>query len=108
MALPNVAPLLKKEFVTVKLDYDRGIGAKDLVKTYCNGEGGLPSFAFVDGDGKLLINSIGPKGNVGHPYQPDEVVYFKVMLEKVKKHLTDADIASLITTLEAENKKTPG
>jgi len=108
MALPNVAPVLAKEFVPVKLDYDRGIGAKDVVKTYVNGEGGLPSFAFVDGDAKLIINSRGPKGNVGHPYQPDEVAYFKVMLQKVKKHLTDAEIETLIASLVAENKKTGG
>ena len=108
MALPNVAPVLAKEFVPVMLDYDRGIGAKDIVKKYCNGEGGLPSFAFVDGNGTLLINSIGPKGNVGHPYQPDEVAYFKVMLQKVKKHLTDAEIETLLATLVAENKKTGG
>jgi hypothetical protein len=110
MALPNIAPVLAKEFVIAKLDYDRGIGARDVSKTYSIDDVGLPSFAFVDGDGKLVINSNidGVKHNVGHPYQPDEVAYFKVMLEKVKKHLTDADIATLITTLEAENKKTPG
>lgn len=104
MALENVAPVLQKEFVVVKLDYDRGIGAKDVVKKYCNGEQGLPSFAFVDGDGQLLINSLGPKGNVGHPYQPDEVVYFKVMLKRVQRHLTDAEIDALIASIIEANK----
>jgi hypothetical protein len=108
MALPNVAPLIHKEFVPVMLDHDRGIGARDIVAKYTRANAGLPSFAFVDGDGKLVINSIGPKGNVGHPYQPDEVAYFKVMLQKAKKHLTDADIEALIASLQAENKRTGG
>ena len=108
MALENVAPLLKKEFVPVMPDYDRGIGARDVAKAYAISNIGLPSFAFVDGDRKNVITSIGPKGNVGHPYQPDEIAHFKVMLQKVKRHLTDADIATLITSLESENKKAGG
>src|SRR5690349_7000686 len=99
MALPNVAPVLAKEFVFAKLDFDRGIGAQAVAKKYAIDNGGLPSFAFVDGDGKLLINSnrTGPTtGNVGHPITPEEVAYFKVMLQKAKKHLTDADIETLI------------
>jgi hypothetical protein len=108
MALENVAPLLQKEFVIVKLDYDRATGAKDIVKRYVNGEAGLPSFAFVDGDGQLVINSRGPKGNVGHPYEPEEVAYFKVMLQTVKRHLTDAEIDALITSIIAANKASGG
>ena len=108
MALPNVAPVLAKEFVIVKLDYDRATGAKDIVKQYCKGEAGLPSFAFVDGDAQLVINSLGPKGNVGHPYQPDEVAYFKVMLQTAKKHLTDAEIDALIASLVETNKGSGG
>lgn len=106
MALENVAPLLAKEFIAVKLDYDRQPGARDVEKKYVDKEQGLPWFAFLDGNGEALITSTGPKGNVGHPYQPDEVAHFKVMLEKVKRHLTDADIAFLIESLIAENKKT--
>jgi len=104
MALKDVAPVLSKEFVILMLDYDRGIGAKDIEKRYTDKEQGLPWFAFVDGDGKAIITSTGPKGNVGHPYQPDEVAFFKVMLQTVKKHLTDAEIDALIASMIAANK----
>jgi len=105
MALPNVAPVLAKEFVILKLDYDRGIGAKEIQKRYIAEEQGLPWFVFVDGDGKGIITSTREKGgNVGHPYQPDEVAHFKVMLQKIKKHLTDAEIDALIESLIATNK----
>src|SRR5262245_29923705 len=112
MALPNVAPLLAKEFVPVKLDYDRGIGAKDVATKYGINNGGLPVFAFVDGDGKLVVNSNrtnnGTTGNIGHPFHPEEVAHFKVMLQKVKHYLTDADIETLLNILDAENKKSGG
>ena len=104
MALPNVDTLLKKEFVIVKLDFDRGIGAKDIEKRYIDKEQGLPWFAFLDGDGKALVTSTGPKGNTGHPNSPDEVAYFKAMLRTVKRHLSDVDIDALIASLDAANK----
>jgi hypothetical protein len=104
MALPDVAPLLAKEFIPRMLDYDRMPGAKDIEKRYIDKEQGLPWFAFIDGDGRAVITSTGPQGNVGHPYAPHEVDHFKVMLQKAKRHLTDADIAFLIKSIEAANK----
>ena len=106
MALPDVAPVLNKEFVLLKLDYDRGIGAKDIEKRYIDKDQGLPWFFFADGDGKAIItsNKVGSGANIGHPYQPDEVEHFKVMLQKNKTHLTDEEIDKLIESLIAANK----
>jgi len=105
MALENVAPLLAKEFVIVKLDFDRGIGAKDIEKRYIDKEQGLPWFAFVDGNGQAIITSTGPNGNVGFPAVPEEFAHFKTMLQKAPRHLTAADIAFLMKSLEDANKK---
>jgi hypothetical protein len=104
MATKEVEPLIAKEFVTVKLDFDRGIGAKDIELRFIDRSQGLPWFAFLDAEGKCLIHSTGPKGNIGHPAEPHEVDYFKTMLQTVKKHLTDDDINSLIQSLVAFNK----
>ncbi len=105
MASKDVAPLIAKEFVPVKLDFDRGIGAKDIERRFIDKEQGLPWFAFLDGDGKCLIHSTREKGgNIGHPATPDEVAYFKTMLQTVKKRLTDEDINFLIQSIEAFNK----
>lgn len=108
MATKDVAPVLAKEFIAVKVDYDRAIGAKDIQKRYTSKQEGLPWFAFVDGDGKAVITSTGPKGNVGFPYQPDEIAHFKVMLQKVKKRITDAEMDALIKSLEEVRKKAEG
>jgi len=105
MASKDVAPLLAREFVSVKLDFDRAKGAKEIQKRYIDKEQGLPWFAFLDGDGKALIHSTGPKGNTGFPAQPEEIAHFKTMLQTVKKKLTDEEIAFLVTSLEEANKK---
>jgi hypothetical protein len=105
MASKDVAPLLAREFVSAKLDFDRAKGAKEIQKRYIDKEQGLPWFAFLDGDGKALIHSTGPKGNTGFPAQPEEIAHFKTMLQTVKKRLTDEEIAFLVTSLEEANKK---
>ena len=62
--------------------------------------GGMPWMVVLDRDGKELITSVGPKGNVGCPVQPDEIDYFVKMiesssvsneqrLEKIRKALTE-------------------
>jgi hypothetical protein len=104
MALPNVAPLLAREFVLLKLDVDRQNGAKEIEYRYSGKEQGLPWFAILGSDGTGLKNSTAPTGNVGYPYEPQEVAWFKSMLQAVKHHLTDADIASLIASIENANK----
>ena len=107
MASKDVAPILAKEFVAVKIDWERMAGAKDLVKPSSGDDPGLPWFAFVAGDGTVLIDSIAPvTGNVGFPAKDVEYAHFKTMLEKVKRHLTDEDIGKLIKSLEEANKKT--
>jgi hypothetical protein len=107
MASKDVQPILAREFVIVKLDWDRQPGARDLLKPSNGKDAGLPWFAFLDGDGNVLVDSIAPvTGNVGFPAKDVEYAHFKAMLEKVKKHLTDEDIARLMQTLEAANKTT--
>jgi len=104
MALANVRPVLERDFVLLKLDYDRATGAHDIEARYATGPQGLPWFAFLDGRGRAVVTSSAPTGNIGHPYQPNEVAYFKVMLQTVKRHLTDADIDALIASLVDANK----
>lgn len=59
---------------------------------------------FLDGEGTLLAHATGPKGNVGFPYQPEEVEHFGTMLKAAKKNLSDAEIAALVEMLH-ENRQ---
>jgi hypothetical protein len=105
MALQDVAPVLDKEFVTLKLDFDRSKGARDIEKRFVEKEQGLPWFVFIDPEGQAIVTSVGPRGNVGMPWQPHEVVHFQAMLEKAKKHLTDEQIAALVKSIQEFRKK---
>jgi hypothetical protein len=109
MATKDVAALLVREFVIVKLDLDRGIGAKEIERRLISAEPGLPWFAIPNTDSKCLTHSARPNGRtIGHPFQSDDVAFFRTMLQTVKKHFTDQDINFLIQSLEAFNNKTVG
>ena len=111
MALKDVAPVLDKEFVPVMLDYDRGIGAKEIQRRYTAREQGLPWFVFLDGDAKAIVTSSAKpdgSGNVGCPWEPDEIAWFKTMLSTEPRHLTSADIDGLIASLQEFRRKTEG
>jgi len=57
------------------------------------GEGqGLPFFAFLDAKGELIVNSRRDgTGNIGHPFQPEEVAWFMKMLQKAAPEIKPAD-----------------
>jgi hypothetical protein len=102
MALKDVAPILAKDFVALKIDTDRMEGAKELEKRYNPESGGVPWFVFLDADARSVIDSNDPAhGNIGFPVQDSEIAYFKVMLEKVAKRMTREDIEFLAKSLVA-------
>ena len=105
MASPNVAPILAREFVSLKLEADRMIGGRDILRRFQAAEAGIPWFAFLDDKGKAVATSDGPKGNVGFPAAPHEIAYFRTMLEQSQRKLTSGDIGLLITSLEEANRK---
>jgi len=105
MASKDVAPLLAREFVILKIDRDRAPGAEAIAKKYQTKDEGLPWFAFIDANDKLVATSTGPEGNVGFPAKTSEWAHFGTMIEKAKRHLSDADIAALMTSLIEASKK---
>lgn len=105
MARPDVAGILAKDFIDTKIDVDRMVGGKDAIAKYCKKDGGLPWFVFVTKDGAAITTSDSPKGNVGCPFEPAEIVWFQEMLKKAKVKITDADIAELGRTLAEEKEK---
>lgn len=115
MAEPEVAAVLGKEFVDVKIDNDRMNGAKAVYERQLAAAGvkagGIPWFVLLDADGKQLAQANGPGGNVGFPQQDEEIAHFVAMLKAARQHLTDEDIAFLEqdlrkvrARLEAERK----
>jgi len=109
MTLKDVAPILAKDFVDLKIDTERMIGGAGLEKRYNSKSDGVPWFVFIDSDGKPIIDSDDPThGNVGFPAEDFEIAHFKVMLEKVAKQITREDIDVLTKSLaEFRNVQLP-
>ncbi len=102
MALEDVAPVLAKDFVILKIDQDRMVGGKDVIARYRKQSGGLPWFVFLDGGGKVLITSDDPdSGNIGYPRGDREEPHFRSMLLAVAKRITPAEIDALIESAKA-------
>jgi len=105
MAKPDIAALLGKEFVDVKIDTERTAGGQAMLDSMSGGKsGGIPWFLLVDETGKEIINSSGPKGNMGFPSESAEVDHFEVMLKKAAKNLTTEEIGTIVGSLRARPK----
>jgi hypothetical protein len=107
MALPEVAPLLAKDFIELKLDVDRNPGAQEILARYTKGVPGFPWILFLDCEGKALADGFDANGvNIGAPYQDAEIAHFMTMLEKARVHLQPADLEALRKSLvDARVKK---
>lgn len=105
MARPEVAKLLEKEFIDLKIDIDRMTGGKEILRKYRGEkESGIPWFAFIDAQGKTLTTSEGPQGNVGFPAAPEEIAHFESMLARAARRLTKDEQRALIDSLRADRK----
>lgn len=102
MALRDVAPVLAKDFVILKIDQDRMVGGKELLARYRKQAGGLPWFVFLDRDGKAVVTSDDPdRGNIGYPGWGGSEPNFRSMLQAVVKRITPAEIDALMKSVKA-------
>ena len=108
MDTPQVAAIMAKDMVNLKIDQDRMTGANDVFKRYNPKPGGIPWFAVLDENGKVICTSEAEKGNIGFPGSAAEIDYFIGMMTKVKKNMTDSDLAALKESLETDNKTKTG
>ena len=105
----DVAGILTKDFVVLKIDPSRSQGNEPVrslirepvyVRYDTDKPHGLPWIVFLDETGKMLVNCFGPKGSTGFPANEDEIAHFKSMLEQTAKRMTAEDIATLTRSLE--------
>jgi hypothetical protein len=115
--LEDVKPLIDKSYVRVKLTVmerdpkyvaDNNPNGMEVLKELGGENQGIPYFAAVDKDGKVLMNSKRPvegkpAANVGCPATPEEIAYFMTFLEKTAPKITKAE-RDLIAKRLAEAK----
>jgi hypothetical protein len=89
---------IDKAFVWVTLDRRFKHGTEILDRYRTSESGGVPWTAILDSDGKLLITSDSPTGNIGYP-GGDGAGWWEKMLRSGTPKLSDADIQSLVDPL---------
>ena len=94
-----MSKLIAKDWIPVEIDTDRMTGGADYKKRMK--AGGPPWLAIVDANGKTLITSDGPDGNIGCPVEPNEIDHFMVMLKQTRKHLDDTELNAIEQDLRA-------
>lgn len=106
MSRPNIAAILDKAIVDIKIDTDRMTGGKELFEKYSGGKQGIPWFFFADAKGDAIITSVADgSGNIGYPAAAAEIAHFEAMLRKACKKLSDADVETLVKSLREEGQK---
>jgi hypothetical protein len=93
--------LLEKDYVMLKIDDVRDANGVEVVRRITRGkQHGIPFYAIFESDGPLLIDSLGPLGNIGFPGDSIEGQrHLRKMLTDTRLNLTDAEIDQLIESL---------
>jgi thioredoxin-related protein len=110
MAQPEIAAILDRDFVIAQVDIDRMAGGKEVQKRYQPASsGGIPWFAILDAQGKSLVTSDGPRGNIGYPAAPEEIDHFLAMVKGQARRIDAQQLDKLRKSLEenAERIKRP-
>ena len=99
----QVARILEPHFEMLQIDQERMTNGEALRERLSKGEGGgVPWFAFVDGNGDVIATSNGPGGgNIGFPAEASGTEHFLSMIEKAAPKITAEEREKLAEPLRA-------
>ncbi len=94
--------LLERDYVLLKIDNVRDKHGVEITKLITDSRKGLgvPFHAIFDADQKLVIDSDGPTGNIGHPSGFEGLKHLEKMLNESRTKLSAAQIRQVVATLE--------
>lgn len=101
---PEIAKTMAQDYILVKIDLDRMAGAEAIDKRIRKKGRGIPWFAILDAEGKVLITSDGPEGNIGYPLRPAEIAHFIRMIKETSRNITSEQISAIENALAPERK----
>jgi thioredoxin-related protein len=106
MNQPEIASILDRDFVMVKIDIDRMTHGKDVMaQVRPKADGGIPWFAVLDAKGKPAGTSDGPEGNIGYPFKPAEIDHFMALITKEGRRLEANQLERLRRSLQESAEK---
>lgn len=96
--------LIEKDYVCLKIDL-RFANAEAVINRVRDYDlGGYPWMVILDANGKPLVSSTSPHGNIGSPESRQEASYFAWMLRVTSQHLSEEEIATLVSALAGDNQ----
>jgi len=105
LAESQIAKIMAQDYILVKIDLDRMAGAEAIDKRIRKQGGGIPWHAILDAEGRVLITSDGPKGNIGYPVKPAEIAHFIHMIKETSRNITTEQICTVQEILSQQQKK---
>ncbi|QDT18353.1 Nickel uptake substrate-specific transmembrane region [Gimesia chilikensis] len=96
----------ERDYIWIKLDH-RWTGTHEIMKKLRNdAPGGIPWWAILDADGKILVTSNNDQDedqNIGFPSSTSGREHYKKMLEKTAIRLNDTEINELVDALKQKD-----
>ena len=94
---------LERDYVLLSLDSKKHADGEAVIAKLRAGHagGGIPWMTVLDGTGKELVTADGPQGNVGCTARPDEIAWFRPLLERTRSRLQDEDLDAIQRRNEA-------
>lgn len=100
--MKDTAAAMAKDYVMIEIDVDRMPNGKEVADRLTSGQGkGFPWTVVLDGEGKQLVTSDGPKGNIGCPVSDEECAWFLEMIDRTRQHMSAEDRAAIARDLAA-------
>ncbi|MGQ0636872.1 MAG: M56 family metallopeptidase [Planctomycetaceae bacterium] len=90
---------LEKDYLVVKVLGSIDRNTTELIKRFGSTSHGIPWFAVIEPDEKILITSDGPLGNIGVPVSVEELRHLRRMIETTAQKITPDEIDTLLKSL---------
>lgn len=94
LARPDIAELLKHDFIVLKIDVDRMKNGKEVMDRYRpRASQGVPWYVVLDAKGEKHGTADAAFGNIGYPFEAKEIVAFAGLLKSQGKLKPDQIVA---------------
>ena len=111
LARPEIAAILERDLIVLKIDIDRMTQGKDVMETFRSTEsrsGGIPWFAILDAKSSKLATSDALEGaikNIGYPAEPREIEAFIKIIDSQRRLIETDQLAFVRKELETAGEK---
>ena len=100
--LDSNTALFADDYLVLKIDIEEMEHGGDVARSLRRKQtGGIPWITILDGEGKELITSDGPDGNIGCPIAEKECAYFVSMIARTIQHAPHDRVAEIAEALDA-------